>query len=40
MIPDDESMIRKEPRPETPPADPATLEYLDGLDFRPFGYEW
>ena len=40
MIPDEESMIRKEPRPALPPADPATLAYLDGLDFRPFGYEW
>lgn len=40
MIPDEESMIRKEPRPEPPPDDPATLAYLEGLDFRPFGYEW
>ena len=41
MIPDEESMIRKEPcKPTPPPADPKTLAYLDGLDFRPFGYEW
>lgn len=40
MIPDEESMIRKEPLPSPPPADPATLEYLNNLDFRPFGYEW
>ena len=40
MIPDEESMIRKEPRKPLPPADPATLEYLSNLDFRPFGYEW
>lgn len=40
MIPDDESMIRKEPRKTMPPADPATLAYLDSLDFRPFTGEW
>lgn len=40
MIPDEESMIRKEPHPAPPPADHETLAYLDGLDFRPFGYEW
>lgn len=40
MIPDDESMIRTEPRPALPPADPATLAYLDDLNFRPIGYEW
>jgi hypothetical protein len=40
MIPDDESMIRKEPRPTPPPADPKTLAYLDSLDFRPFTDEW
>ena len=40
MIPDDESMIRTEPRPAPKPADPATLKYLDSLDYRPIGYEW
>ena len=40
MIPDDESMIRTEPRKPLPPADPKTLEYLDKLDFRPFTGEW
>lgn len=40
MIPDDESMIRKEPRRPLPPADPATLQALDALPFRPIGYEW
>ena len=40
MIPDDESMIRKEPRKPLQPAGPKTLEYLDGLDFRPFTEEW
>jgi len=40
MIPDNESMIRTEPRPAPTPADPQTLNYLDDLDFRPFGYEW
>ena len=40
MIPDEESMIRTEPKLTPPPADPKTLAYLDGLDFRPFGYEW
>lgn len=40
MIPDDESMIRTEPRRPLPTADPATLAYLDSLDFRPFTDEW
>ena len=40
MIPDDESMIRTTPRPKPKPADPATLAYLENLDFRPIGYEW
>ena len=40
MIPDDESMIRTEPHKPLPPADPKTLEYLNGLDFRPFTDEW
>ena len=40
MIPDDESMIRTEPRKPLPPADPATLAYLDNLPFRPFTGEW
>lgn len=40
MIPDDESMIRKEPPPALPPADPTTLQALDALPFRPFTAEW
>ena len=40
MIPDDESMIRKEPRRPLPPADPATLQALESLGFRPFTAEW
>ena len=40
MIPVDESMIRTEPRPALPPADPETLMYLDDLDWRPFTDEW
>ena len=40
MIPDDESMIRTEPRKPLPPADPATLKYLDKLPFKPFTEEW
>ena len=40
MIPDDESMIRKEPRPALPPVDPATLRALEALPFRPFTAEW
>ena len=40
MIPDDESMIRKEPRCPLPPADPATLQALESLPFRPFTAEW
>lgn len=40
MITDDESVIRTEPLPEPKPADPATLEALESLDFRPFTDEW
>lgn len=40
MIPDDESMIRTEPRKPLPPADPATLQALESLGFRPFTDEW
>ena len=40
MIPDDESMIRTEPRRPLPPPDPATLQALESLDFRPFTAEW
>lgn len=41
MIPDDESMIRTEPRkPTPPPPTPGLVEELEALGFRPFGYEW
>ena len=40
MIPDEESMIRKEPPKPLPPPDPKTMAYLDSLDFRPFTEEW
>ena len=40
MIPDDESMIRTEPRKPLPPADPKTIAELESLGFKPFGYEW
>ena len=40
MIPDEETMIRTEPRPAPPAADPETMKYLDALPFRPFTSEW
>ena len=40
MIPDDESMIRTEPLPSPPPADPKNLEWLEAQGFRPFTEEW
>ena len=40
MIPDDESMIRTEPRRPLPPADRELERKLYALSFRPIGYEW
>lgn len=39
MIPDDESLIRKEPRKPSKP-NPELEKKLYNLGFRPFGYEW
>jgi len=30
----------EQPKQEPPKADPATLEYLEALPFRPIGVEW
>lgn len=40
MIPDDESMIRTEPRRPLPPPDRELERQLDALPFRPFTAEW
>ena len=41
MLPDDESMIRKEPRkPLPPPPTPGLVEKLEAQGFRPFTDEW
>jgi hypothetical protein len=40
MIPDDESMIRKEPRRPLPPPTPGLVEKLEAQGFRPFTDEW
>ena len=40
MIPDDESMIRTEPRRPLPPTDRQLERELNALPFRPIGYEW
>ena len=41
MIPDEESMIRTEPRSqERKPETPGLVESLEDLGFRPIGYEW
>lgn len=41
MIDVDEYVFpHKEPDKPKPKADPATLEYLDALPFRPHGVEW
>jgi hypothetical protein len=41
MIPDDESMIRKEQKPTSPPTPtPGLVEKLEAQGFRPFTDEW
>ena len=41
MIDVDEYVFpHKEPDKPKPKADPATLEYLEALDWRPLGVEW
>jgi hypothetical protein len=40
MIPDDESMIRTEPKPTPPPPTRGLVEKLEAQGFRPFTDEW
>ena len=40
MIPDDESMIRTEPRRPLPPPDPELERELNALPFIAIGNEW
>jgi len=40
MIPDEESMIRKEPIPQPKPHTDECIEWLEAHEPRPFGIEW
>lgn len=40
MIPDEESMIRTEPKLTPPPPTPGLVEQLEAMGFRPFTDEW
>ena len=40
MIPDEESMIRKEPRQKVEPHTDECLDWLEAHEPRPIGIEW
>ena len=40
MIPDDETMIRTEPKQTPPPPTPGLVETLEAMGFRPLDVEW